>query len=141
VPFSILIIMSKNRRFKPDDFKKNSKNSVPAHSHSGHSHDHVHSDHVYPVGSEIKLTAEEQAALVKLNEDMAAEKNLIYDLSMQIHKLETDLNAALSKANNSQTELFTKATAIARAKGIDIDDPAKGKWNLDITKMVFTKLS
>ena len=135
VPFSILIIMSKNNKRFKFDLKKTSKNSVPDHIHP---HPHTHD---YSIGSEITLTAEEQAILTKINADMATKKNLICELSMQIHKLEADLGSALTSASNSQTELLNKATEIARSKGIDIDDPAKGKWNLDIDKMVFTKLS
>jgi hypothetical protein len=117
--------MSKNnRRFKMGDIDNHNKSDDPI-----------------DLGDQITLTPDEKADVNKIHDVLAAKKNLIYELTMQKHKLESDLNLSLSEAKNIQTELFNKAAEIARAKGIDVDDPTKGKWNLDINKMIFIKMS
>ena len=122
--------MSKNnRRFKVDDLDNHKKVEPKS------------ADPVAHLGNQIVLTPDEQAAVNKIHDVLAAKKNLIYELTMQKHKLEGDLSLIVSEAKNIQTELFNKAAEIAREKGIDVDDPTKGKWNLDINKMTFIKMS
>lgn len=94
-----------------------------------------------PKDSTIKIDSSETAELVELDREMANLKQIIADLQLKTMLLETDKTKTAQKYFEANNAFHVKVKDIAEKYGIDMNNPEKSKWNLDIASGVFTKVS
>lgn len=92
------------------------------------------------------VNEEDQQDLRVLDEIASSKARSLRELQMEIGKLELEKSLLLEKSKMLQTEaqsayntLMDKLKSAAHKKGIDADDPSKGRWLFDLKTMSFTK--
>src|SRR3989344_5821181 len=93
------------------------------------------------INTEIKLSDKEQEAVAKVNNLLAAKKNMIFELSVQIRNANIRLDAEFTELKKLEEELYAEASKAAKDHGIDVSDPSKGTWTLNTDNMTFIKTS
>lgn len=87
----------------------------------------------------IVLRGDEKALLHKLDDALIEAKVEFADLSIEMEVLKQRQNVAMQRIVNAQMAVNDRLRLTAMAHDIDVDDPSKGRWNLDMATMVFTR--
>jgi ornithine carbamoyltransferase len=88
----------------------------------------------------INLTEGEIAQIRTVEESIRQAKMVLADLTVQRLAVEQRLFHQVQAAQQAQQALVDRARQVAIDHGIPTDDPSAGRWNLDTTKMVITRL-
>lgn len=88
----------------------------------------------------ISLTEDEKKKLYLLENSAIKLKCYVCDLYVEQSKVTQKINEAINALEKAQNDFLEAAKNIATSYGIDVNDPNKGKWNLDTTSMKFTKI-
>lgn len=90
--------------------------------------------------NEIKLNPKQQGIMRVLDLNLTKKKCLIADLEIKSKNIQSQIDVSLNEIILMEEEVLKKAQEIALELKIDLESPNHGQWNLDTTKMVFTKI-
>jgi hypothetical protein len=95
----------------------------------------------HQVGHKIIIPETQQNELRQMEDVASKLKTAIADLHMQSRMIEKRVEEVATELVKVQEQFVTKAREFATNLGIDVDNPDKGRWDLDTTSMTFTKIS
>jgi hypothetical protein len=93
-----------------------------------------------PLPDAIPLDKEEITTLKETEDKITKLKLAIADLTMESERARENLITALNSLTKANEEFIGQARTIATAHGVDVDDPAKGRWSLDTQTMVLSRV-
>lgn len=79
----------------------------------------------------VALTEDEKKVFSPLRSEIDRVKGRIADLTLAIQKAEQQRTALIQHWVDLDSTLVKKANEVAQSYGIDTEDPASGRWNLD----------
>ncbi len=128
--------MAKTQRTSKRASKKNGK----AAGKNGTSKNGTRKKTVGPRTKKVVLSDAEKGEIAPLSQKLRELKAAMADTQLNIMRLESkrlELAEAIMKLDSA---LMDKAKGTAESHGIDLNDPSKGRWNLDTEGGVFTRV-
>jgi len=91
--------------------------------------------------SKFALSQDDLAKILAMQEKINATKIALADAYINLKTQEDNLRNLSSNIDKLTNEYVEEAKAIARSKGVNIDNPNEGQWNLDLIGHTLTKIA
>jgi hypothetical protein len=91
------------------------------------------------VGTQVLLSDKEAIELRNAEGRIWLNKQQLADIQIQFMELERQRAEKATAVLDSQGDFMFAVKEIAKAHGIDVDNPDNGKWDFSTTDMTFTK--
>lgn len=89
----------------------------------------------------LELTAEQANEIRKCETDITQHKSRMADLYLASQNIQKRLHEATQELAGLEEAMLKKAKEIARASGLNLETEENGRWNLDTSTMVFSRVS